>query len=250
MRFAVFIFIFYSCLLTAQDKLFFTDGTIKTGIIISNTQDVVYFRKSDTSAIQKINKNQLILMEDYKGTRYLFARENKQESDKGYPKDNTKTHKNSLSIQPLSILFGRLNLSYERFTENNRIGFVIPLILTFDPSFGNAFTAIDSTITRTKGIKYITGLDVNFYSEKGNTAKLFIGPRIRYGTDVAFFNTKAYSFQTQIGLKVSSPGSKVVQHFSIGFGLVRILSSTSIPITDAQQAHPWYSVNYRLGLKW
>ena len=250
MRIFFFIFIFYACGFKAQDKLFFANGTTKTGIIISNAKDFVYFRTSDTSAIQKINKDQLILMEDYKGTRYLFAKETNQKNDKLVPTDNTNFRKNSLSVQPLALLFGRFNLSYERLTKDGRIGFVIPLILTFDPSFGNIFNGADSSKVRVKGVKYITGLDVNFYSEKGTWAKLFIGPRIRYGTDVAFYNTQGYSIQTQFGLKLGRPSGKIVQHLSFGFGFVRILSSRGLPITDTQQAHPWYSINYRFGVRW
>jgi len=250
MRKFFFILFLLSYSIHAQDKLFFVDGTTKKGIIVSNVKDYVYLKASDTSQVEKISKSKLILMEDYRGTRYLFSKQEPPKTTVALTQEISDTPRNSLSIQPLSILFGRLNLSYERMSKDNRIGFVIPLILTFDPSFGNFFNVIDSTRSRIKGLNYITGLDVNFYSGKGKVTKLFVGPRLRYGTDVAFYNTEGYSIQTQLGMKVSKPSGKMVQHFSIGFGFVRILSSAALRVTDSKQSYVWYSLNYRLGLKW
>lgn len=234
----------------SQDKLFFKDGTRRTGIIVTNAKDYVYFRRSDTSEVEKIKKSRLILMEDYKGNRYLFAESDpsKLDSLNHVAKKNTEP-RNVLSVQPYAIFFGRANFSYERLSKDQKIGFVIPLILTFDPSFGNAFNGLDSNYQRVKGVDFITGLDINFYLGKKLSVKPFIGPRIRYGTDVAFLNTEGYSIQTQIGIRVGHPAKKVVQHLSIGFGFVRIISSPALPV-DPKQAHAWYSLNYRLGVKW
>ena len=250
MRYLFFIFFLLSAFLKAQDKLFFSNGTVKKGIIVSNAKDFIYFRTSDTSQVEKISKNKLILMEDYKGNRYLFSPEDTRPDSLHFSKRKLAIPRNSLSIQPLAIFFGRLNFSYERMSKDNKIGFVIPLILTFDPSFGNIFNVIDSSRAHVKGINYITGLDVNFYSDRGTSAKFFVGPRIRYGTDVAFYNTEGYSIQTQFGLKLGNPERKFVQHLSIGFGFVRVLSSAAIRVSDTKQSHVWYSINYRLGVKW
>jgi hypothetical protein len=250
MRYLTLIFILGFFAGSAQDKLFFLNGTRKNGFVMTNAKDFIYFKSSDTSKVEKIDKKELILMEDYKGNRFLFSHQDTEITTKGEPKEKNTVQRNSLSIQPLSVFFGRLNLSYERFTEDGKIGLVIPLILTYDPSFGNFFNGLDSSRTRIAGIKFITGLDFNFYSEKGRKAKLFIGPRVRYGTDMAFFNTQGFSLQTQFGLKVSNPETRIIQHLSVGFGFVRVLSSSALRITDVKQSHMWYSLNYRLGLKW
>ncbi len=250
MRKLLFIFFLWSCFIHAQDKLFFIDGSTKKGIIVSNVKDFVYFKTSDTSKVEKISKSKLLLMEDYKGTRYLFSKQDTPKETTTLRPEKTEVPRNSLSIQPLAIFFGRLNFSYERMSKDQRVGFVIPLILTFDPSYGNPFNVVDSSRTRVKGINYITGLDVNFYSGKGEVAKFFVGPRIRYGTDMAFYNTEGYSVQTQFGLKLSRPQNKIVQHLSIGFGFVRVLSSAALRVTDSKQSYVWYSLNYRFGLKW
>ncbi|WP_317899656.1 hypothetical protein [Aurantibacillus circumpalustris] len=250
MRYLLIILLFSFSIFKAQDKLFFLDGTSKTGILVSNTKEFVYFRATDTSKIEKINKNQLIVMEDYKGNRYLFSNDPQQKTSRAASNSTLTLPKNSISIQPMAVLFGRINLTYERFTKDNRIGFVIPIILTFDPSFGNFFNGFDSTRTRVPGIKYITGLDVNFYAEKGSTFKFFLGPRIRYGTDVAFYNTEGISVQTQLGMKLSRPEGLVVQHLSIGFGFVKVFSSITSQLALSKQAYPWLSLNYRLGVKW
>jgi hypothetical protein len=250
MRKFLVIFILLSSVLTAQDKLIFRDGTSKKGIITTVTKEYVYFKKTDTSSIEKIRKSKLIFMEDYHGTRYVFSLNDTLSNTKRKNQDNGLKYRNSLSMQPLALLFGRLNLTYERLSKDGKVGVVIPLILTYDPSFGNIYTA-DTTLksVHIKGVSYITGVDINYYFGKKDGLKLFLGPRIRYGTDMAFFNTEAYSVQTQIGIKVGRAESRVVQHLSVGYGFVRIISSNSLRY-DAKQSHLWFSLNYRFGVKW
>lgn len=246
----LWIFILLSSMLSAQDKLVFRNGTSRNGIISTVTKDYVFFKKNDTAAVEKVRKSKLIFMEDYRGTRYVFSEnDTSSTTSRGNTKDPLPL-RNSISIQPLALLFGRLNLSYEHLSKDGKLGIVIPLILTYDPSFGNLFT-FDSTnsYTRVKGVSYITGLDLNYYFGKSDGFKLFAGPRIRYGTDVAFYNTEAYTIQTQIGMKLGRSKSRVVQHLSIGYGFIRILSSNALR-SDSKQSLMWYSLNYRLGVKW
>jgi len=245
-----FIFFFYCTFLNAQDKLFLKNGKTKKGIIVTVVRDFVYFKATDTSSVEKIKKSSLLLMEDYKGNRYLFSEQDTQiDSSRTSPKKGQQ-HRNILSVQPIAIFFGRANFSYEYLSKDGKIGFVIPLILTFDPSFGNIFTAdTNGNSIRVKGISYITGLDINCYFGKKDAVKLFIGPRIRYGTDIAVFNTEGYSVQTQFGIRIGNPNRKIVQHLSFGFGFVRIISSSSRRY-DAKQSQMWGSINYRLGVSW
>lgn len=253
MRKLLFIFFIFSFALKAQDKLFFKDGTSKKGIIISIARDFIYFKTSDTSIVQRINKKKLVLMEDYKGNRFLFSNENEGRDSINLFRKKPGDIRNIFSIQPIGIFFGRANFVYERLSKDNKIGFVFPLTLTFDPSFGNIFnTLIDTTRNsrRIKGLNFMTGLDVNFYVGRGERTKFFVGPRIRYGTDVAFLDIEGYTVQTQFGWKISRPDKKIVQHLSFGFGFVRILSSAALRVVDSKQSYAWYSINYRLGIKW
>lgn len=245
------IFILIASVVSAQDKIVFRNGNSRKGIISTVTKEYVYFKNNDTAAVEKIRKSKLIFMEDYRGTRYVFSVNDTASipATKKNPKEASAL-RNSLSIQPLALVFGRLNVSYEHLSKDGKLGIVVPLILTYDPSFGNLFTA-DSTnsYTRVKGVSYITGLDLNYYLGRSDGFKLFVGPRIRYGTDVAFYNTEAYSIQTQVGMRVGRSASRVVQHLSLGYGFVRILSSNALR-SDPKQSLMWFSLNYRLGIKW
>jgi hypothetical protein len=253
MRLLVFIFILSFLGVGAQDKLFFTNGTSQKGFIISRAQDFIFFKTSDTSAIQKISKSDLLLIEDYKGNRYFFAAKSKNETLLNSSAQNTITSRNILSIQPVAILFGRGTLVYERLSKDSKIGLVIPFSITFDP-FGSLYNSrIDTnqnSVKRISGVNFIAGLDLNFYVGRHENFKFFIGPRVRYGTDLFLRDVEGYTIQTQVGWKIGKPDKRFVQHLSVGFGFVRVLSSPAGRLIDPKQSYGWYSLNYRLGLKW
>jgi hypothetical protein len=150
-------------------------------------------------------------------------------------------------------MFGRATIVYERFTKDNKVGFVFPLSLTFDP-IGTLYNSrIDTSmnsVKRIKGVNFIGGMDVNFYIGKNEHTKFFVGPRIRYGTDMFLRGIEAYSIQTQFGWKIGNPAKASIQHLSFGFGLVRILSSPAGALISPKQSYGWYSLNYRVGIKW
>lgn len=246
------LFFFLAFGLKAQDKLFYKTGQIKKGYIVSIANDVVYFKNSDSSAItQQILKSDLLLVENYKGDVFIFST-----AKKSTLSDKTKQpigKLNDLGLQPFSILYGRVTLVYERFTKDNKIGFVFPLILTFDPNGNLYHTKIDTnknSVRRLSGVNFIGGMDVNFYIGRKERAKFFVGPRIRYGTDMFLRGIEAYSIQTQFGWKFGKPNSSFIQHLSIGFGFVRILSSPAGNLISPKQSYAWCSVNYRVGIKW
>jgi hypothetical protein len=246
----VIIFFTFSVALQAQDKLFFNNGTKRIGILVRLTNDAVFFKNSDTAVVEKINTSDLILLEDYKGLRYVFSKEIKKVDS--LPAQLS-VKRNALGLQPLSIFVGRATFVYERFTEDGNIGFVIPVSLTFDP-FGTLYSSqIDTNRNarrRVTGINIITGLDVNFYMGKREGSKFFVGPRFRYGTDQFLRGIEGYSLQTQVGWRYGKPKSAFVQHFSLGFGFVRILASPGSQIINPKQSYAWYSINYRVGIKW
>lgn len=243
------ILLFCSVAAFGQDKLFFKNGNTKQGIIVSNAKDYVYFRKNDSAAVEKIKKDQLILMEDYKGNRYLFS----EEDNSNVKRDaiNSTFPRNYLSVQPFAFFFGRANFAYERLSKDGKIGYVIPIIITYEPGYGSPYNALfDSSRAHVKGTNFITGLDLNFYFGRKENVKLFAGPRVRFGTDISFADIEAYSIQTQLGLRVSNPQKKIAQHLGIGFGFVGIISSPVLQVRDTRKVHPWFSLNYRFGIKW
>jgi hypothetical protein len=247
----IVIFFLFSLVLNAQDKLFFSNGNKRVGVLVNMTQDAVFFKNSDTALVEKINKSDLLLVEDYKGIRYIFSTKTKKLDS--LPVMPMSFKRNSFGVQPWDIFVGRATFVYERFTEDHKIGFVVPVSITFDP-FGTLYkSAIDTNRTsarRVNGVNVIAGLDVNFYLGKKERRQFFVGPRFRYGTDQFLRGIEGYSLQTQFGWKYEKPASFFVQHFSLGFGFIRILSSPGNRLVDSKQSYGWYSINYRVGIKW
>lgn len=241
---------FIACQAAAQDKLFFTDGKTRSGILVSVAKESVFFKDTDTSAVQKISQSELLMVENYRGVRYLFAAK--------APVDSVASVKpvrgrNALGLQPFAILTGRGTLVYERFSKDDKIGLVIPVSITFDPigAFYNSKLDTNSNAPRRiKGVNFIFGLDLNFYLGKHEHSKFFIGPRARYGSDLLLRDTEAYTLQTQVGWRYSSTNEKFLQHLSVGFGFAHILSSPLGQRISPKQSYGWYSLNYRVSIRW
>lgn len=233
----------------AQDKLFFKNNTSRKGIILSVTKDYILFKSSDTSNLEKIKTSDLILMEDYRGTRYLFGKQDKNAVTEQH--NNSVSKRNSIGVQPLSIFFGRATFVYERLSKDGKIGFALPLIVTFSPNYLNPDDADSSQINQpSAGLNFISGLDLNFYFGNGGKFSYFAGPRLRYGTDVALSNIEGITLQTQLGIKIQPTNKKIVQHLAIGYGFARILSSPLAPAITSRQNYPWCSVTYRISFMW
>ncbi len=239
--------------LLAQDKIFFKNGEIKKGIIVSVARDVVFFKTSDTSFVQKIAKTDLVMTENYRGLRYVFADNTATTSRNDSITKAAPVKRHLLGAQPLGIFTGRGTVVYEHLSANDKIGWVVPLSITFDP-FGTLYNSrLDTNRKETRrisGINFIAGLDVNFYIGQHESSKFFIGPRARYGTDLFLRGTEGYSLQTQIGWRYKRNQSPVVQHLSFGFGFVRILSSPFGRLINPRQSYSWISINYRVSLCW
>ncbi len=247
----ILLFIF-SLSLHAQDKLFFKNGTKKNGFIVSMSSDVVYYKDADTSLkTQQIPKTELLLVENYKGELFIFSGEKKNTIKKNV--DTVVYKRNAIGTQPLGIFMGRVTFVYERFTKDNKIGFAFPLALTFDPSgklYNSTLDTSKNAPKRLSGVNFIGGVDVNFYIGRKTNSKFFIGPRIRYGTDMFAEGIEAYTIQTQFGWKYGKPEKAGIQHLSFGFGVVRILSSPAGAQISPKQAYAAFSLNYRIGAKW
>ncbi len=257
-RCLLFLIFLLPVFLVAQDKLFFRDGTSRKGYLVSMSKDLVYFRASDTSVTEKINKSKLALIEDYKGKRYLFA-EGETISDDGHdplapgiPTEPSK-HRNILTAQPLGLVFGRATLNYERLSKDEKIGISLPFSLTFDPTnllYNSKLDTTANNVNRIKGVNYITGLDIHFYIGTKKHSKFFVGPRFRYGTDLFLRNTSGYSLQTEFGWLSAYREKGYTQSLSFGFGFVRLITAPNGLLVDPKQSYSWLSVNYKVGVKW
>jgi len=250
MRFLIYIFIFFVVCLNAQDKLYFKNATLKKCYLITITKDKVYYKNFDTSATSlQANKSDLVMLETYNGIRYLFFEEEKLK----IKTDSIKPKQNNLGLQPFNFLIGRFTFNYERLTNDAKIGFMIPFSITYNPFESIYKSQMNSTnfnYNAKRGTNIITGLDINFYIGNKQNSQFFMGPRFRYGTDLFITNIEAYSLQTQFGYKYQNPKHNFVQHLSLGFGFARILSLSGNNRINSKQSYVWYSLNYRLSIKW
>lgn len=243
------IFVIVLCcmaaLLNAQDKFFLSNGTIKTGILLSIGRDYVFYKATDTSATVRLEKKEVVMVEDYKGNIHAIGLD--EAAGNVQNNEQITAHRNIFSLQPLNLFMGRGTAIYERLNAKGNIGVAIPFIVSFkNPLWQNAFNNAGSSTT---GI--ITGLDINFYFKNRENERqfFFIGPRFRYGTDVSAFRIEAFTTQTQFGWRFG--GSKgFVQHVSVGVGFVKILSANTQLFTSDATFHSWYSINYQIGLRW
>ena len=237
--------------LNAQDKLYFKNGTLKKCYLLSVTKDKVYYKNFDTSASSlQVNKTDLLILDTYNGIRYLFAETEKIISSIS---DSIKLKQNNVGLQPFNFLLGRFTFNYERLTKDNKIGLMIPLSITFNPLNNIYKSFADSTyktLIHKSGTNIISGFDVNFYIGKKQNSKFYLGPRFRYGTDLFITTIEGYSLQTQFGYKLQNPKHNFTQHLSVSFGFIRVTSLAFNASINSKQSYTWYSVNYRVGIKW
>ncbi|MBX3165205.1 MAG: hypothetical protein KF900_12075 [Bacteroidetes bacterium] len=241
------ILFLFPLLLSAQDKLFFNNGKTAVGLVVGVGRDIVFFKNYDTSIVtQHIPKTALMMIEKQNGTRYIFS-----ETPEPAPHQNSR-YRNIIGAQPLALLTGRGTLVYEQLTADGRIGVAFPLSITYSV-FRNSGSLNPNnppvTGANRKGINFIGGVDVNFYLKQEPFNGFFIGPRARYGTDMFFLNTEAFTLQTQIGYCANEPDERFVQHISMGFGFAKIFSSASLNVMQ-NRLYAWFSINYRVGFKW
>ena len=246
------ILVFVSFSLLGQDKLFYKSGAVSKGTIVSIAHEFIYFKKNDTTQTEQVKISDLLLVEKYNGERHIFASEEVKEKYNETAQDSLRVLRNSIGIQPFGVFFGRLTLLFEHLSKNGKVGYVFPFVLTFNPS-NSIYKALRDTSAdapvQVTGLSYIVGIDINYYFKKSAGSQFFIGPRLRYGTDQFLLGTEGYSIQSQLGWKFSG-GRNAVQHISLGFGFVRILSAPQNTNIDSKQSYLWGSINYRLSWAW
>ncbi|MBA3665477.1 MAG: hypothetical protein H0W61_14875 [Bacteroidetes bacterium] len=250
MRSLTFIFLCFVFAGFGQDKIFLKEGLIKEGVILSMGSDFIFYKATDTSSITfKIPRSTILMIEKYNGKVFIYASATMKKDSQIVVAQK----RNSLGMQPLNVLTGRLTLCFERMNKLGTIGFCPVMSLSFNP-YSSLFRALDTINNNFRvnnnGVNFIGGIDVNFYIGKREKAKFFIGPRLRYGIDKLLDNIEAYSVQTQFGWRFGRPQGRISQHLSFGLGFVRILSSPAGNRINPKQAYGWGSINYRIGVNW
>lgn len=250
---ALFTALILSAFLTlhAQDKLYFVNGKTQTGVLVSMNKDIVFFKNNDTAFVRKILKKDLIMVEDYRGARYIFGND-AVKNDSLTKKTNGSFRQNALGIQPLGVLLGKAGVFYEYINRKQTVGLVIPLILTFDPVgiLYNPTTDSGQVIARSARISFITGADINYYVGSGKIAKFFMGSKFRYGTDIFLGNIEYYTLQAQLGWRFGKPSGRIFQHLCFGYGFAGIVSSPIPRLVLTRNYYGIGSLTYRISYRW
>jgi hypothetical protein len=260
----------------AQDQLFFRKGTQVICKIMAISEKTISYRDTiPGSPLITVPKSEVILAEYKTGPVYIFSSETalvaapeevmetreqrKERKMKEWKLKEQELPDNILGFYIPELLFGRFTVSFERLLANKSLGVKIPLSLTYD-SFGalaqlsanstsaNTGTTVSSPVTRTKGVNFITGIDVNYYYDLKPELKYFFGPRIRYGTDQVLGGIEGLSFQLQNGI-FRSRGKKMTSTLGIGFGFVKVLDFGFPTNRDKRQVYPWGSFTWRIGFR-
>jgi hypothetical protein len=252
MRKVIYICLLFHLSLCGQDKLYLRNGSIKKVFIMTIAKDMVYFKTSDTGEVKKIKREELLAIEELNGNRHIYGKAPAKISALQDAEEKIKYKKHNLGLEPFGILTGRATLSYEHISEDGKLGFVLPVSLTFDPLGVFYASRLDTTntIKRIKGVNFIIGAEMNYYPGKIRATRFFIGPRLRYGTDVFMRNIKGFTLQTQVGWRFGKPDGLFSQHLSAGFGFVRLLDTPAGRLISPKQCYGWYSINYRVGINW
>lgn len=179
-NFFVLLFVMFSVVLFAQDRITLSDGTSRTGKIISEDQNFVRMKLDDgtVSAFRKAIINELNYgsgqvqkqLPDLKIDPVPRSRPVKQNNRVEYKSDEIGS--NIISFNYFNILHSNISISYERIYKSGIIGVKIPVSVRLGAS--NRFFAVEHD--------YYTGIDLNFYPVGQNSVSYFLGPAIRVGS--------------------------------------------------------------------
>lgn len=248
----------------SQDRIYFKDGKVVKGKIMSIAENTLSYKDSvSADLIKTVPKKELVLAEYKNGSVFIFG--NESEISKLQPNYNEtrqqrkerkmkewKDYESGLSDNVLGfylpeIALGRLTVSYERFFFGKTIGVMVPASLTYNV-FANTTNPDSATnaYNNRKGVNFITGLDVNFYTDLKPGLKYSVGPRFRYGTDMLLGGITGYTGQIQNGI-FRSRGERFVNSLTIGFGFFK--PTSNVANYNSNQVYPWGSINWRLGFR-
>lgn len=266
------LFIISSSFIVAQDKLFLRDGSVINCKISSiNEHTISYKDTSQLAVLVTVSKEKIMMAEFKSGEIYVFGKTNsvsttenkidvnetreerKQRKMKEWKEYEGTLSNNIIGIEPGGFFAGRYGVSYERLIADKSIGIKIPFILSanyLDYLAGNGSNG-GSPNTNNSSPSFITGLDINFYSDIMPKTKWYFGPRIRVGKDALLGGLEGYTAQLQNGLMVSQ-GKVFTNTIGVGFGFfqqTQIFSNTVTSTVYNKQFYPSVSVTWRLGFR-
>ncbi|MBS1636615.1 MAG: hypothetical protein JST26_11920 [Bacteroidetes bacterium] len=271
-RYILFVLLFsMACLLKAQDRIFFRDGKMVHGKILSIAENTISYKDTlNMEVVKTVSKKEVLLAEYKNGTMFIFG--DNQETPSVIAQDETRAQRKERKLRewkeheatlPDNILgfylpelgLGRFTVSYERLLANKSVGIMIPASLTYN-MFPFSSSSYDSTTTAynaKRGINFITGLDLNFYTDIRPGLKYIVGPRFRYGTDMSVSGfiggpggTTGYTAQIQNGF-MKTKGDRFVSSFTVGVGFFKFTEPYGS--VNIGRVYPWASINWRLGFR-
>ncbi len=175
--------------------------------------------------------------------------ERKERKMKEWKKEEETLGNNIIGFYPAVIPLGRFCVSYERLLANKNIGIKVPFTLTYDTKAILSYGSNNST-TSTTGVGFITGLDLNFYTDIKPRTKYYFGPRVRYGKDV-FMELEGLTAQLQNGIMFSG-GKNFTNTIGIGMGISKIAAIYGTTVSNNlfdKQIYPSFSLTWRLGIR-
>lgn len=252
----------------AQDKIYFKDGHTVNGKIVSIGEKTLTYRNavadsSNADVLHTVPKSEIVLAEYNNGSVFIFgsqdANANTTQVDYNETREQRKARKmkewkdyeatlsdNILGFYPAELAVGRLTASYERLLVDKAIGIRIPASLTYNLFTPTSTDSATATYNYRKGVSYITGLDIDFYTDLKPGLKYSVGPRFRYGTDMTLGGITGYTGQIENGI-FRSKGDRFVSSLSVGFGFFKPTENNFGYY--AKQVYPWASINWRLGFR-
>lgn len=271
MKKIIYISFIFCCLETqitfAQDKLFLRNNTTLLCKIASINEKTVSYRDSvGAPQITTIPKESVIMAEYKSGEIYVFGKgettsataakilnetsiERKERKMREWKKEEEELGNNIIGFYPAIIPLGRFSVSYERLLANKSIGIKIPFALTYDTKAILSSGSNNGTPTTT-GVGFITGLDINFYTDIKPRTKYYFGPRMRYGKDV-FMELEGLTAQLQNGIMFSG-GKNFTNTIGIGMGISKIATIYGTTVGNNlfdKQIYPSFSLTWRLGIR-
>lgn len=273
------ILFFVSIKTFSQDKLFFTNGTyLKCKIIAISENTITYRDTIDESPLMTVLKRDVLIAEYKSGAVYIFDKRKNEDTLKSpdeviaeieenelkdWKKEEETLSNSILGFYIPSLVLGRLTVSYEKLFAKKSMGITIPLSLTYDPFVAiNTTSSSSSTNTNsssssnsnnnrepTRGVGFITGVDVNYYYDIKPQVKYYFGPRIRYGTDMILGGIEGLTIQLQNGI-FKSDGKHLTNTLGFGVGFFKLSAKyANYPGYEPRQVYPWMSFTWRIGFR-
>ncbi len=223
-HFATYILIFFAAALKCQDKLYFLDGTTKTGKVTEIGPEQIIIRSENENF--QIPRSSLILIEFSNGS---VEKLNTPEENVTAPKDKKENfhykqpkadayNYNRVSINTLALCNADIAAFYERkVSKKTGLGLMGAYNFNLNANATNAFIAVLANAKK----KYDLGAFINFYPAPfEKRTYMHFGMMIKY---TSFSYTSVKTDSTKVGTVVSvnttykaANGSQLATIFTIG----------------------------------